>query len=130
MIDSGIRFETIGDLSRMPDFVLNSINKVKEATQACTGITMILAINYGARDEFIRCIKKIGQKLTDQALSLDDINEDCISEHLDTKDFPDPELFIGKIVPQEGLICRAKVRSRSEILTVRISRGSVGARGK
>lgn len=57
-VDHGIRFETIGDLSRLSEPLQDIIYKTKELTKNFTGLTQVLAINYGSQDEIVRAVNK------------------------------------------------------------------------
>lgn len=87
---NGIRIEHIGDLSGLPLDVQKEILNAKKDTENFTGTTCILAINYGSRDEIVRCVKK----LISQNFSENDITESLISESLDVKELPDVDLMI------------------------------------
>lgn len=90
MVRDGVRLDAIGDLSRLPEKVYGAFAEVKEATAACEKITLLLALNYGARDEICRAIRKIVGK----GLLPEEITEECVRKHLDTAAYPDPELII------------------------------------
>lgn len=94
MLDYGICLHTIGILERLPEFVQTTINHTKVATAKCEKIDMVLAINYGSRDEMCRAVKNIIRKTASGELSMEAISEECIAEHLDTAPWPDPELLI------------------------------------
>ncbi len=94
MIDSGIRFQTIGNLSRLPKNVYKTILETKEATAHCNTLDMVLAINYGSRDELSRAMKTMLKDYDDNKLKSEEINEDLISKYLDTAPWPDPDLLI------------------------------------
>jgi undecaprenyl diphosphate synthase len=90
MIKEGVRLDAIGNLSRLPAKVQKAFHETKEATQHCDRINLVLALNYGARDEIRRAIAKI----VEEKLSVDQITEECIAAHLDTSRFGDPQLLI------------------------------------
>lgn len=90
----GMLFDTIGDLSKLPAGVNEAISEAKEATQNCSEITVIFAMNYGARDEMRRAIQTMCKDISAAHLSLDEITEEKISAYLDTKAYPDPDLLI------------------------------------
>lgn len=94
MLDYGIRMHTIGTLGRLPHFVQTTILDTKLATEQCEKINMVLAINYGGRDEICRAVKKIAHKHQCGELTLEEITEKCIAQHLDTAAWGDPELLI------------------------------------
>ncbi len=86
-LENNIRFKTIGDLSKFSKKLQKRIQKTKEATQNATGLTQVLAINYGSKDEIIRAIKKA----TEQKIEL---SEDNFNNFLDTYEIPDVDLVI------------------------------------
>ncbi len=94
MIESGIRFYTIGDLSGLPKDLRCTIEETKLLTESCDKIEMVLAVNYGSRDEICRAIKAIALDYSDDKISLKNITTELISTYLDTKKWQDPELLI------------------------------------
>ena len=85
LLDNDIKFRVIGDMSKLSRQLQNIIDITIEKTKNNGGLTQILAINYGSRDEIIRTIKKMDSK---------DFSEENISKALDTRDFPDVDLLI------------------------------------
>lgn len=86
--ENNIKVLHIGHLGGLPKAVQDEIIKVKEKTKNYTGTSVILAINYGAKDEIIRAIKSVNSE------SLNCITEELFSSFLDTKDLPDVDLVI------------------------------------
>lgn len=86
-IKNEIKFETIGDLSKFDDELLNLITKIKEKTAIFNKLTLTLAVNYGSKDEIVRAVKKLISKG-------DEINEKTISQNLDTAKIGDVDLLI------------------------------------
>lgn len=86
-IKNEIKFETIGDLSKFDDELLNLITKIKEKTAIFNKLTLTLAVNYGSKDEIVRTVKKLISKG-------DEINETTISQNLDTAKIGDVDLLI------------------------------------
>ncbi len=86
-IKNEIKFETIGDLSKFDDELLNLITKIKEKTAIFNKLTLTLAVNYGSKDEIVRAVKKLISKG-------DEINEAKISQNLDTAKIGDVDLLI------------------------------------
>ncbi len=82
----GVKFETIGDLSKFSPKLQKQINATKEETKNYTKLTQILALNYGARDEITRAVKKLLEQNRE-------INQDNISKALDTP-YTDIDLLI------------------------------------
>lgn len=84
---NNIRFEVIGDMSKLSSSLQKEIAKAKEATQTCTGLTQILAINYGSQDEILRAINKAVQ--TNEPLT-----KELLEKCLDTTGIPPVDLLI------------------------------------
>jgi undecaprenyl diphosphate synthase len=94
MILEGVRLEAIGDHSRLPSFVLRELALSKSCTAHCKKIDLVLAINYGGRDDVRRAFCAMTEDLEKGLLSKDQITEQMISRYLDTATWPDPELLI------------------------------------
>lgn len=86
--NKGVKILSIGDLSKFPEDIQNQMRLVEEKTKNNKNLTVVLALNYGGRDEIIRAIKKLSPQ------ELKTITEDSFSKSLDTKNIPDPELLI------------------------------------
>lgn len=94
MIETGIRLQTIGDLSFFPKDLLEVLEETKRATESGRVIDLVVAMNYGARDEIKRAVQKIAKDCVERKIEASEISEDLISSYLDTASFPDPELLI------------------------------------
>ncbi len=94
MIDEGIRLQTIGNESKLSSSLRHTITETKKATAHCSNVTLILAINYGGRNEITRAMQTIIEKIETKELSKEEINETTISHFLDTAEWNDPELMI------------------------------------
>ncbi len=85
-----IRIKHCGDLSGLPPDIVDSIRRVAADTAGYSGLTVILAINYGGRDEIVRAVRKmVSSGLADQ-----NITEAEIAARMDNPDVPDPDLII------------------------------------
>lgn len=84
----------IGDRTRLDEDIVTKINELEECSKDNQGITFIIALNYGSRDEIRRAAVQVAQACKDGELNPEDITEDIISNCLDTKDIPDPDLLI------------------------------------
>lgn len=89
-----IKVVVLGDPEPFSEPLRNSMNLAMERTKDNTGITFNICLNYGGRDEIVKATKKIASKVKEGEISLDDINEELISENLYTKNIPDPDLMI------------------------------------
>ncbi|MBR0037073.1 MAG: isoprenyl transferase [Bacteroidales bacterium] len=94
MIEMGARLEFIGDISRMPEEALRVTNEVIASTSQGQNYTMIVAFNYGSRDEITRSVRAIAEKVAKGEMKPEDITEEDISRNLDTRNYPDPDLLI------------------------------------
>lgn len=84
----------IGKKEGLDEDIIEKINELEECSKNNTGITFIIALNYGSRDEITRAAKKMAQQVADGKLKPEDIGEDTINSFLDTAGIPDPDLLI------------------------------------
>lgn len=89
-----IRVKILGDITALSVGMQKSINKCMERTKDNTGVTFNIALNYGGRDEIVKAVKKIAEKVKNNEIKVDDITEDDISNNLYTEGQPDPDLLI------------------------------------
>ena len=92
--DKKIRLNTIGNFDQLPTSVQNELNAVKEKTKDFTTMTLTLALSYGAREEIINAVKNISDKVKNNIISIDSIDDSIINEHLYTHNLPDVDLLI------------------------------------
>lgn len=90
--EKGVRIRVIGDVSRFPEDIQESLRKVVEQSKNNTKITTIFALNYGGRDEMVRAMNKILHVKCQ--IPNPTIEKKEIEDYLDTKGIPDPELII------------------------------------
>jgi undecaprenyl diphosphate synthase len=88
--ENKIRIRFTGNLKGIPPDIAQEVRQVCEKTACFTGLSVILALNYGGRDEIVRAVRKITQK----GIAPSEITEDTIRQHLDNPDVPDPDLII------------------------------------
>lgn len=86
--------KVLGDKTRLDQDIQNQIAELEEATRNYTGLHFQIALNYGSRDEMTRGVQKLAKMVADGELKPEDINETLISDSLDTKGIPDPDLMI------------------------------------
>ena len=91
---NNIKLETIGDLSRIPFLVRKFLKKVCEETKDNDLMTLTLALSYGSRDEIINSVKEIADKVKNNIISAEKIDESLINQHLYTRNLPDVDLMI------------------------------------
>lgn len=84
----------IGDKTRLDEDIRKRIAELEESTKDNDGLHFQIALNYGGRDEIVRAVKSIVQKVEAGELSKEDITEEYLSQSLDTHDLPEPDLLI------------------------------------
>lgn len=94
LLKNNVRLETIGDLSAFDKDIQTLIQEAKEKTAKNTGLTLILALNYGGRAELAQAVKKIALEVKEDRLSPEEITQETIAAALYTAPFPDPDLVI------------------------------------
>ena len=92
--ENNIKLETIGDLSKIPLIVRKFLKKVCEETKDNDLMTLTLALSYGSRDEIINSVKEIADKVKNNIISVEKIDESLINQHLYTRNLPDVDLMI------------------------------------
>jgi len=88
--EKNVRILTLGDLSKLPRDVAAEIERAKNTTKENTGLTLNMAINYGARQEIAEAVKKALIEKKDP----DEVTESYVSSLLYTAGQPDPDLII------------------------------------
>ena len=94
MLKNDIRLRRIGRDEGMPDSVLEEIRRTEEATAHCTGMTLVLAINYGSRQEIVDACRTLAERCQAGTLAPESIDESMIDDALYTRGLPDPDLLI------------------------------------
>lgn len=89
-----IKVKIIGRREGLSEKLINSIEKCMERTKNNTGTTFNICLNYGGREEIIDAVKNIYQKVKENEIDIEDIDEQTISDNLYTKGQPDPDLII------------------------------------
>lgn len=93
-IENNIQIRILGDLLKFPKDLIPLMEDAVEKTKKNTGLTLLIAMNYGARAEIMRATKRIAEKIKDQSLEIEGITEEVFSNHLYTEGIPDPDLLI------------------------------------
>jgi len=85
---------SIGNHEILPPKVRKKLMEAIEKTNKNTGLKLILALSYSAKWEIVEAIKKIAEKVQNNQIKPDEINEHLVDQHLSTIGIPDPELMI------------------------------------
>lgn len=89
-----IKISFIGNIDVIDSSLSNRIRNLEEKTSNNTGLNLIIAFNYGGRDEIVRACRNIAEEVKDGKLNLEDIDENVFSNHLYTKGKKDPDLVV------------------------------------
>jgi undecaprenyl diphosphate synthase len=92
--NNDIKLNTIGNLEKMPKSAQKELLDVIEKTKKNTKMTLTLALSYGSREEIINAVKNISDKVKNNIISIDSIDDSIINEHLYTQNLPDVDLLI------------------------------------
>jgi undecaprenyl diphosphate synthase len=84
----------IGNLEKLPKSAQKELLDVIEATKGNTRMTLTLALSYGSREEIINAVRNISNKVKNNIISIDTIDDSIINEHLYTQNLPDVDLLI------------------------------------
>ncbi len=94
LMRNNVRFVQIGRRDGLPAKVLAELDQVTATTAANTGLTLVLALNYGSRGEITDAVRAIAAEVKAGRLAPEAINEQTIAHHLYTAELPDPDLLI------------------------------------
>lgn len=94
MVRQGVSFHTIGDLSPFPETVRQRLAATVEATAHGSQIDLVVALNYGGRNELCRAFRAIQNDIRAATVLPEAIDEALIAQYLDTAQWHDPELVI------------------------------------
>jgi undecaprenyl diphosphate synthase len=91
---NNIRVRIIGEREGLSVEIVRLLTEAEELTKANTGLNLIVAFNYGARQEIARAVRRIGEAIEKGEVAANAIDADTIARHLDAPDMPDPDLII------------------------------------
>ena len=91
---NNVRVKMIGDRTRFDSDIIEGINRLEDETAANTGMTFVIAVNYGGRDEITRAVRHMMMDCQDGKLVPEDVTEQTVASYLDTAGIPDPDLLI------------------------------------
>ncbi|TWU20207.1 Decaprenyl diphosphate synthase-like protein [Novipirellula galeiformis] len=94
IMDQGLRLKTIGRRDRLPENVLQAMDKTLAMSANNPGTQLVLAIDYGGRDEITHVARQLAREVAQGSLSESDISEDLINNRLYTAGLPDVDLMI------------------------------------
>jgi undecaprenyl diphosphate synthase len=92
--NNNIRLNSIGNLDLLPKSAQKELQQVISKTANNTRMVLTLALSYGSREEIINVVKDISDKVKNNIISIDTIDESIINQHLYTQNLPDVDLLI------------------------------------
>jgi undecaprenyl diphosphate synthase len=94
MMEGNIKMNAIGNLEKLPKNAQAQLFDVIDKTKENTKMTVTLSLSYGSREELVNVVKKISNKVKNNIISIDSIDDSIINEHLYTHNLPDVDLLI------------------------------------
>ncbi|WP_163408743.1 isoprenyl transferase [Flavobacterium ajazii] len=91
---NNIKLTAIGNLDKLPESAQKQVRDTIEQTKNNTGLTLTLALSYGSREELTNAVRVISDKVKNNIISIDTIDDSIINEHLYTQNLPDVDLLI------------------------------------
>ena len=94
LIKNNIRLQVIGQIDKLPKSNQKSLQKSIEATAGNNGLTLVVALSYGSREEILEATRSLMEKAKSGEMDPAELNVESFAAHLNTADFPDPDLLI------------------------------------
>ena len=91
---NGVRIRFIGEWRRLAPDIVKLIEDAERTTSDNSGLTLVIAVNYGSHREIVEASRQIAVAVSDGSMSLDEIDETTFASHLHTDGIPDPDLVI------------------------------------
>ncbi len=94
IVKNKVKVKVIGRRETLPDKINKSIDEIEECTKDYDNFQLNIAISYGGRAEIVDAVKKVIKKVQKNELTLEEVDEKVIGNHLYTEGLPDPDLII------------------------------------
>jgi undecaprenyl diphosphate synthase len=94
IMENNVRLRQIGHRDALPEPVRRELETTESLSRNNTGLTVCLALNYGARTEMVDAVRRLARRVQSGELAADDVDESAISGALDTAGLPDPDLVV------------------------------------
>jgi undecaprenyl diphosphate synthase len=89
-----VRVKVIGLRETLKSDIVGLLHEAEDLTRHNGGLTLVVAFNYGARQELTSAVRRIAERVESGELSADSITIDTVARHLDTAGIPDPDLIV------------------------------------
>ena len=94
LIRNNICLQVIGQIDKLPKSNQKALQKSIEATAGNDGLTLVVALSYGSREEILEATRSLMEKAKNGEMEPVELNEESFTSHLNTAGFPDPDLLI------------------------------------
>jgi undecaprenyl diphosphate synthase len=91
---SGVRVRVIGERDNLDPDIRRLLEEAEQLTRENTNLLLVVAFNYGARDEIARAVRRMAARIAAGEVKPEAVTEDMIGQHLDAPDIADPDLII------------------------------------
>ena len=91
---NNVRVRVIGERDGLDPDIRRLLEEAEDLTRENDGLSLVVAFNYGARDEIARAVRRIAERVASGALAPQAVTEELIGQHLDAPDIADPDLII------------------------------------
>lgn len=91
---NNVRVKMIGDRTRFDRDIIEGIDTLERETKDNSGMTFVIAVNYGGRDEITRAVRRMMEDCREGRLEAESVTEQVVASYLDTAGIPDPDLLI------------------------------------
>ena len=91
---SNVRVRVIGERDDLAPDIRRLLQEAEDLTHANDGLTLVVAFNYGARQEIARAARRLAAEVAAGRLAANDITPELLARHLDAPDLPDPDVII------------------------------------
>ena len=92
--DSNVRIRVIGERTSLAPDIRGLIERAETETASCSGLQLVVAFNYGSREEIVRAMRKVAERVASGEIGAQDITAAILAEGLDTFGIPDPDLIL------------------------------------
>lgn len=94
LMEANVKVRIIGSRENLEPSLRALLDDAEQRTAHCTGLVLVIAFNYGARDEFVRAARKLAEKVENGTLKASELSEADVCAALDTCEIPDPDLIV------------------------------------
>lgn len=92
--ENNVRLKIIGERSGFSEKLQEKIIEAEQLTAANSGLTLVVAANYGGRWDITQAARAVVQKVQAQQMTVSQVTEDVLAQHLSMAGLPEPDLFI------------------------------------